>query len=347
MDKRFEEIAWLALVFMLVVGCYLVLKPFLAAMLLAAVMCVSTWPFYLWILRKMKGRRNLASFSMTLLLTLVVILPLTLVAYNLTDSFTMLYEGIRREAEHGTLNSPEWLKAVPLVGSYADEYWNLIVSSREEMFALMGDLLEPARNLLVSGGMLLGRGVLELAMSAFISFFFYRDGLSLVRFVHTAMRKVTGESAGNVIKIINTTVQAVVYGMLGTSLAQGLLATIGFAIAGVPMALLLGLLTALLSPVPVGPPLVWMSAAAWLFYHDAFGWGVFMVLWGLLVVSSVDNILKPILISRNSNLPFVLGLIGVMGGVLAFGFVGIFIGPTLLAVGYSLIQDWVSPAPVD
>ena len=156
------------------------------------------------------------------------------------------------------------------------------------------------------------------------------------------MDRVVGIHVESVLGIINNTVRSVMYGLLGTALAQGLVATIGFAIAGVPAALLLGVATAILSLVPVGPPLIWGGAAIWLFYQGTVGWGIFMLLWGFFLISGVDNVVKPLLISHGSHLPFILVLFGVMGGVLAFGFVGIFIGPTLLAVGLSLIQEWAA-----
>jgi predicted PurR-regulated permease PerM len=339
-EKRFVYFAQLAAVFILVAGCFLVLRPFLAATLLAAVVCVSTWPLYLWLLRKMQGRQNIAALTMTLALALVVILPLALVAYNLADDVTALYDWTRQAVEAGPLEPPAWLKGVPIVGNSADEYWHLIATDREEMDALVKRLLEPARNFLLAGGILLGRGVLEMSLAAFISFFFYRDGVALVRFLGVAMDRVVGTHAASVLGIVNNTVQGVMHGLLGTALAQGFVATIGFAIAGVPAALLLGVATALLSLTPIGPPLIWGSAAIWLFYQGTVGWGIFMLLWGLFLISGVDNVVKPLLISRGSNLPFILGLFGVIGGVLAFGFVGVFIGPTLLAVGYSLMREW-------
>ncbi|MCR4298711.1 MAG: AI-2E family transporter [Gallionella sp.] len=346
MEKRFENFTSLAAAFILVAGCFLVLRPFLAATLLAAVVCVSTWPLYLWLLRKMKGRQNIAAFTMTLSLACVVILPLALVAYNLADNVTVFYDGIKQAVEAGPLEPPAWLKGVPIVGVPLDEYWHLLATNHEEMLALEKRLLEPVKNFLLAGGMLLGQGVLDMSLAAFVSFFFYRDGVALVRFLNVAMDRVVGTRATNVLGIINNTVQSVMYGLLGTALAQGIVATIGFTIAGVPAALLLGVATFLLSLTPIGPPLIWGGAAIWLFYQDTAGWGIFMLLWGFFLISGVDNVAKPLLISRSSNLPFILGLFGVIGGVLVFGFVGVFIGPTLLAVGFSLIQEWVARASI-
>jgi len=339
MEKRFEYFAQLAIMFILVTGCLLVLRPFLAATLLAAVVCISTWPLYLRLLGRMKGRQNTAALTMTLSLALVVILPLAVVAYNLADNVTVFYGVIKQAVETGPPDSPAWLKSVPIAGESAAEYWHLIATSREERDALAKSLLEPARNFLLAGGILLGRGVLDMSLAAFVSFFFYRDGVVLVRFLNVAMGRLAGTHAANVLGIIHNTVQSVMYGLLGTALVQGFVATIGFAIAGVPAALLLGAVTSLLSLTPIGPPLIWGGAAIWLFYQGTVGWGIFMLLWGFFLISSVDNVVKPLLISRGSNLPFILGLFGVIGGVLAFGFVGVFIGPTLLAVGFSLIQE--------
>ncbi|RYE80204.1 MAG: AI-2E family transporter, partial [Oxalobacteraceae bacterium] len=153
-------------------------------------------------------------------------------------------------------------------------------------------------------------------------------------------RRIMGEEADAVSAIVSQTVRGVMYGLLGTALAQGLVAALGFAIAGVPAILLLSVLVFVSSLIPLGPPIIWGGAALWLFYQGSTGWGVFMLVWGFFAISGVDNVVRPMLISRGSSLPFLLTLLGVLGGVIAFGFVGLFIGPTLLAVGYSLMSGW-------
>jgi predicted PurR-regulated permease PerM len=277
-EKRFEYLARLAAVFVLVAGCILVLRPFLAAILLALVVCVSTWPLYLGLLRRMKGRQNIAAFTMTLSLSLLVILPLALVAYNLADNVTAFYNMIRQALEAGPPDAPIWLKDVPIVGNSAAEYWHLIATNRQELVTLEKRLLEPTRNFLLAGGILLGRGVVVMSLAAFVSFFFYRDGVALVRFLNVAMDRVVGTHVENVLGIVRNTIRSVMYGLLGTVLAQGIVATIGFAIAGVPAVLLLGVFTSVLSLIPVGPPLIWGGAAIWLFYQGSAGWGIFMLL---------------------------------------------------------------------
>jgi predicted PurR-regulated permease PerM len=159
-----------------------------------------------------------------------------------------------------------------------------------------------------------------------------------------AMARVMDHDAASVSSIVSNTVRGVMYGLLGTALAQALVAGIGFAIAGVPAVLLLSVLVFVSSLIPVGPPLIWGGAAIWLFAQGSTGWGIFMLVWGFFLISGVDNVVRPMLISRGSSLPFLLTLLGVLGGVIAFGFVGLFIGPTLLAVGYSLASGWTHTA---
>jgi predicted PurR-regulated permease PerM len=190
-------------------------------------------------------------------------------------------------------------------------------------------------------GVAIGGGLLHLALSIFIAFFLFRDGVALCERLTSSVERIGGERGTHLLTVAGDTVRGVVYGILGTGLVQAVMAGIGFLIAGVPGAALLALLTFFLSVVPVGPPLVWLPAALWLFHQGSTGWGIFMLAWGV-VVSSVDNVVKPWLISQGSDLPFILIFFGVLGGALMFGFIGVFIGPTLLAVGYRLVVEWAA-----
>jgi predicted PurR-regulated permease PerM len=335
--KQFTRIATVVL---LVLGCLYVLKPFLAAILFAGAVVISSWPLYQRLLARMQQRRTLAALTMTLSLTLLVIIPLALVAYNLADDVAVAYQKVTGALAHGELLPPEWVRRVPLVGESLDAYLRKLVATRESMMEAAQRLIEPARHFFVGAGILLGTGVAQVSLAAFVSFFIYRDGATLLRVIHVAMRRVFGPGAEGIADTVSQTVRGVMYGLLGTALAQALVAAIGFAIAGLPAVPLLSVLVFVASLVPIGPPLVWGPAAIWLFMQGSTGWGVFMLVWGVLLISGVDNVVKPMLISRGSSLPFLLTLLGVLGGVIAFGFVGMFIGPTLLAVGYSLIGKW-------
>ena len=337
--------AQLTAIALLGIGCLYVLRPFAAAILFAAAIAISTWPLYKAVLRRLNGRRTLAAAILTLSLVLLIILPIALVAYNLADDVGNFYEQLRTAIASGHVTPPEWIRRIPMVGEQIDNYLRQLMSSREQMMDLAQRMLEPARHYLLSGGIVLGTGVAQLSLAAFVSFFLYRDGYRLLEALEVMMHKIIGENAAKVAATVSNTVRGVMYGLLGTALAQGVVAAIGFAIAGVPAVPLLSFATFVGSLVPIGPPIVWGGATLWLFDQGRPGWGVFMLVYGLVVISGVDNIVKPMLISRGSSLPFLLVLLGVLGGVIAFGFIGIFIGPTLLAVGYSLMREWTGVEP--
>ena len=207
---------------------------------------------------------------------------------------------------------------------------------------MIGKVLVWAKSWLISAGLAVGQGVTQVLLSAFLAFFLLRDAPELSERLAVAVERLAGQRGRYLINVAGNTVKGVIYGILGTALAQALVAGLGFWIAGVPGAVLLSVLTFFFAVVPFGPPLIWGPAALWLFTQNETGWGVFMIIWGLLAISSVDNLLRPFLISQGTKMPFALIFVGVIGGALAFGLVGVFLGPTLLAVAFRLIAEWSS-----
>jgi predicted PurR-regulated permease PerM len=190
--------------------------------------------------------------------------------------------------------------------------------------------------------------LVQVLIAIFVAYFFYRDGERVRSLLLEGMVRLAGPALGaRIILIAQNAVKGVVYGLLGTAFAQAVVAVIGFVIAGVPGAFLLGALTFILSLVPMGPVLVWGGAAAWLYFTDQTGWAIFMVIYGVAVISSVDNVVKPILMSRAGGLSMLLIVLGVFGGAVAFGFIGLFVGPALLAIGWNLIKVWLEPAVLE
>lgn len=320
-------------------ACLLVLLPFVSALLWAGVLTISSWPLYCRLVNGLGGRRTLAAVLVALAMICVILLPFVVVVSTLTDSVKDLVAVTHRWAEAGPPAPPEWLAKVPGVGVQADEYWRRMAADTSKLVEPAKQLVTPVSGVLLNVGLALGRGVLELALSIIITFFLLRGGSTLSGQLDAAVHRLIGERGRHLLTVAVKTVRGVVYGILGTALVQAVMAGIGFAIAGVPGAAMLTLLTFFLSVVPFGPPLIWVPATLWLFNQEGTGWGIFMLVWGL-GVSSVDNIVKPWLISQGSDMPFLLVFFGCIGGALAFGFIGVFIGPTLLAVGYRLLQEW-------
>jgi predicted PurR-regulated permease PerM len=340
--SRFEQYARVAGIALLVGGCFLVIRPFLAALLFAAVLCLSTWPAFRWVRDRLGGRNALTAFLFVLAMLLAIALPVALAGFSLVTHSSQAIDFVRGLIDRGPFELPAWLTGLPLVGATMDEYWHRLLGSREEIVALAKRLAEPAKGLLVAAGSAAGEGFLYILIAIFMAFFFYRDGEEVGRMVKDGMARLAGwEQGAAVVATAQSAVKGVVYGLIGTALAQAAVALVGFLIAGVPGAMALAALTFVLSFIPMGPAILWGGAAAWLYSKDETGWAVFMLAYGFLVISSVDNFIKPILMSRAGNLSMLLVVLGVFGGAVAFGFIGIFVGPALLAVAWSLLNAWL------
>ena len=340
MDNK--RLAQIAIVAMLALGCILILRPFIAAISFAAVICVTTWPLYVRLQHKLKGRSWRTALLMTLILMLVVLVPMGFLAANLADAVPALIAKINSVVDAPPASPPAWLSSMPIIGAQIEQYWEHLAASGEEINKVLRQFYEPARDLLLKSVVLAGQGLVQLVAVLFIAFFFYRDGDVLAKRMQALARRLGGDLGGEMLLLTRNTVMGVMIGIVGTAFAQALVALIGFLITGVPAPVMLAAATFFLSMVPIGPPLIWGGAAFWLFEQGETGWAIFMVIWGLLVISSVDNVVKPMLISRTASLPILLIALGVFGGVLAFGFVGIFLGPTLLALGLVLADKYTA-----
>lgn len=325
---------------LLIGGCFLVLRPFLTAIIWAAILCATIWPLYLHLRNRLKGRSGWAAMLIVLLMSVTVVAPFVIVGITIADNAERVGEYVQELIKAGPPPPPAWVERLPIIGAWAAETWGSFAHDTSRLLEASREFIDPAKKVLfASGGMLLG-GILQLTLSLFIAFFFLRDGDAIVERLHAAIDRIAGERGRRLALVAAMTVRGVVLGILGTAIAQGVLMAIGLWIAGFKAAPLLGLVTFFLSPVPVGPPLVWIPAALLLLGTGQTSWAIFIFVWGALVVSSVDNFIKPMIISRGSALPFALVLLGVLGGAVAFGFVGVFLGPVLLAVGYALIKEW-------
>jgi predicted PurR-regulated permease PerM len=324
----------------LLLGCLLVLLPFVSAILWAVVLCVSSWPLYTRLLMWLGNRRSLAAGIIALGMILVILLPFVIVGASAGDNIKDLTATIKQWGESGPPAPPSWLGKIPVVGQKATAQWEVLAKDTSKLRAEAGHRLEQITPKLLKAGLALGAGLMQLALSILIAFFLFRDGGRLGERVAIAVGRIGGERGQRLLTMAAGTIRSVVYGILGTALAQGIATGIGLLIAGVPNAALLALLAFFSSVVPVvGPALVWLPAALWLFSKGATTWGIFLIIWGA-AVNQIDNFLKPYLISKGSDMPFILIFFGVLGGAMSFGFIGVFLGPTLLAVGYRLVAEW-------
>ncbi len=326
----------------LLVACLWVLTPFLSALFWAAVLAFATWPVMRGLTRLLQGNVTLAASLLTGLWVLLVAIPLVWLGLNIADYIRDGMELIKNLQVTGMPHEPDWLGRVPLFGERLQELWHVLDEQGDEYFATIKPYMGQFGNWLLGRSATIAGGILELALSLLLVFFFYRDGNRLANYMRNLVQRIMRERTDHYIDLVADTVRRVVNGVIGTAMAQAIVAFVGFSIAGVPGAFLLSIFTFGLSIIPMGPPLVWAPAAGWLFFQENYAMGSFMLIWGFVVISSVDNFLKPYLISRGGNLPLIVVLMGVFGGIIAFGFMGIFLGPVLLAIAYSLVSDWIN-----
>ena len=338
-----KQIIQIAIVALLLIGCIAVLMPFTGTLLLAAIICVSTAPLHRRLLARCRGRSNLAAALMSISLLLLLVAPMAILSGTLANGVEAAIAYLRPLLEKGLPNEvPTWVTDLPLIGSFIGDYWHALLASREEMNEVLRQFIAPTRRMALATVSLFGQGLLQLVLVIFFVFFISRDFEEYANALRTGSRKLAGDLGERMLKLAQGTVTGVMHGIVGTAAAQALVAMVGFLIAGVPGVVMLTFATFFFSMVPViGATLIWLGAALWLYQGGQPGWAIFMVLWGIFGISSVDNFVKPILISRTASLPLLLIVVGVFGGVLVFGFIGLFLGPTLLALGQVLIREWL------
>lgn len=340
-QRRFDWIFRLAGTGLIVVGIFLVVQPFLSALLVAGVLAIATWPVYTRIRKALGGNSTWGATVMLLLILGLAVIPISLFADAVGQQLPALTSAVKSWSQDG-VRVPEQLKSVPLVGERAYEGLNALLTDSKQLAGVLQKALEPVGKLSLTFVKFLGDGIVQLLLVAFIVFFYYRNGDRFVAVIRQISQRLSGQMSNEMLSIITDTTRSVFIGLVGTAAAQGAVAFIGFLIAGVPGAFLLAVGTFVLSVVPMGPVLFWGGAAVWLYAQGETGWAIFMVIWGAVVISSIDNFLKPLLIARGSTLSLGLIFLGVLGGVIAFGFIGVILGPVSLALGISLGRAWMA-----
>lgn len=335
-----EKLAAVFALILLIGGSMVVLAPFATALLWGAILAFSSWYPYTVLSRWLGNRRGIAALVCVLLAVVIVLGPFVYAGASFSAHLDELTALVERYVERGVPQLPEWLSSLPFVGPYLQNTWEQVIHADSEMIASLRKLVAPVGHVLLGAGLSIGAGLGQLALSIILAFFFYTGGELAVQWLRGGMHRIAGERADHLLALAGSTVKGVVYGVLGTAFVQAVLTGIGLWIAGVPGAAILAFVTFFLSVIPIGPPLVWIPAALWLYHSGSTGWAIFMVVWGVAVVGMADNIIKPLLISKGTGLPLIWIMMGVLGGALAFGFLGVFIGPTVLAVAYALLRDW-------
>lgn len=347
MDKQSPSPAWTRRILIagfiggLLFLSYLVLQDFLIPVTWAVILAYATWPLYVRLRRALGGRNGLGALAMTLILVAALVLPLLWLIGMLQGEVAGAYQTVMAYAAQSDHRLPEGVARVPWIGGWLQGWVDRVVADPATFKATLAHWGERWSGSLarVVGGV--GRNTVKFGLALFTVFFFYRDGESFLLQSRRVLERALGERSNAYLSAAAVTVKAVVYGLVLTALAQGLLAGLGYWVAGVEAPVLFGAVTALAALIPFGTPFVWGSLGIWLVFSGQTWAGIGLLLWGGLVVSWVDNLIRPLVISGATRIPFLLVMFGVLGGLTAFGLVGLFLGPVILAVLMAVWREWL------
>ncbi|HEV7800169.1 MAG TPA: AI-2E family transporter YdiK [Burkholderiales bacterium] len=325
----------------LIGACFWILRPFIPALIWAAMVVVATWPLMLRTQAGLWNRRWLAVSVMTTAMLLAFVIPFTLAITTLVANADEISSWVRSISKAQLPALPQWVQNLPLAGPKIAAAWSeLATYGPEELTAR----LEPYARGMMSWFVLevgsFGILALQLIMTLIIAAILYAQGESAAAGVRHFFRRLSGARGEEVVELAGQAIRGVALGVVVTALVQSVLGGVGLAVAGVPFAGLLTAVMFVLAVAQIGAAPVIFAAAAWLYWQDETGWAIGLGIWAIFV-GSMDNVLRPFLIQRGANLPLLLVFAGVIGGLVSFGLVGIFVGPLVLAVGYRLVEAWV------
>ncbi len=320
-----------------------VLRPFLGPLIWATMVVVATWPVMLRLQELLSGRRALAVTAMTLLLLLLFVVPLVVAIVTIVSNADRLVEWARLATTYRLPDvPPPWLAGLPMVGGLVERLWQQAAELGlgdllRRLTPYAGDLTRWFVGEVGSIGVLLFQFLLTVIIAAVM----YAHGEEAAALARRFAHRLAGDRGDSAVVLAGGAIRGVALGVGGTALVQALLGGIGLLVAGVPAATLLTALMFMLCIAQIGPMPVLLGAAAWAFWGEgSAGWGIALAVWAL-VVGTIDNVVRPVLIQLGADLPLILIFAGVIGGLFAFGLVGIFVGPVVLAVGYTLLDAWM------
>jgi predicted PurR-regulated permease PerM len=339
-DRLMEQLIGVLALLVLAGGALVVLAPFVTALLWGAILAYCSWGPFQRLAGVFGGRRGLAAMLVVFAFLVVLIAPICFAAVSFSARAPDLVAGAQARLAAGVPPLPGWLAHTPLVGPRLQEAWAGLAAQNPEVVVRLRELAGPLLRGALGAGLAILQGLGLLVLSVLFAAFFYLSGQSLGIALGAAMQRIAGTRASYLLGLVGDTVKGVVYGILGTSLIQAILCAVGYWVVGLPSPGLLGLATFFLAVIPGGPLVIVIPGVFWLVQQGATGWAIFLVVWVAVVGVAVDNILKPMIIGKTSHMPFILIMLGVIGGAAAFGLLGVFVGPTLLAVVHAVVRDW-------
>ena len=325
----------------LIAATFWVMQPFLPAVIWATMIVVATWPMLRAVQARLWNRRSLAVAVMTVTMLALLAAPLTLATITVIDRADDVVVWSRSMITHPLPSLPDWVARVPVAGKKIAAEWDKLASApSEEISARVTPHVRDIASWILARAGSIGALLLQFLLTVGIAAILYARGELVVSGVVAFARRLAGDEGERAVVLSGGAIRAVALGIVVTALVQAAIGGIGLAIAGVPRVVLLTCVMLMLGVAQIGPAPVIAVAVVWLFMTGQPFWATVLIGWGLLTMS-LDNVLRPILIKRGADLPLLLIIAGVIGGLLAFGLVGLFVGPVILAVAYTLLIAWV------
>jgi len=327
----------------MIIACLWIIQPFVLGFAWAGTIVIATWPLFLRLQRLLFGRRSLAVLVMTLLLILLFVIPISMLVNSLVDGSGPVIHAITS----GDMTLPDfaWLNDVPLVGEKLYTGWhNLLDMGGSAIMAKVRPYVGATTTWFVGQAAHIGRFMMHCVLMLLFSALLYWRGEQVARGIRHFASRLASQRGDAAVLLAAQAIRAVALGVVVTALVQAILGGIGLAISGVPYATLFTVVMILSCLIQLGPLPVLIPAIIWLYWSGDTTWGTVLLVWSC-VVGTLDNVIRPVLIRMGADLPLVLILSGVIGGLIAFGMIGLFIGPVVLAVSWRLFDAWVKEVP--
>jgi predicted PurR-regulated permease PerM len=333
------------LIAILIGASFWILRPFLLSAVWAVMIVVATWPLMLKV-QAMVRRRAFAVIAMTGAMLLIFVVPLLLAIQALIGNMDAITRWLKSLPSWVIPPPPEWVSSIPLIGGKIAERWtDIAAAGTSELLTRLQPFMNDAARWLAGAFGSVGVLTIEFFLTVVIAAIMFAQGEAAREAIIRFGRRLAQNRGESVVLLAGQAIRAVALGVVVTALVQTVLAGLGLALAGVPFA---GVLTAVIlfsCIAQLGPVIVLAPAVIWLFWTDATGWAIALLIW-TVIVGTLDNFLRPMLIRKGADLPLLLIFAGVIGGLIAFGIIGLFVGPVVLAVSYTLLKEWVSEQPL-
>jgi predicted PurR-regulated permease PerM len=327
---------------MLITACFWILRPFLTSIVWATMIVVATWPILQWFQARLRHSRGLAVVVMTVLILMVVIVPFLLAVATIIGKADDIALRVKALAGFRLPPLPEWVGSIPLAGKKIAQAWqHFMTLSQEDLAGQLAPHARTAVGWFVAQAGSVAMMLLQFFLTVIISAILYAKGETASTGVFKFAQRLAGQHGEEAVVLAGKAVRGVALGIVVTAIIQSFIGGIGLAVVGVPAAGLLTAVMFILCLAQIGPGLVLIPAVIWLYWAHGAVWGTVLLVF-TVVAAGVDNFIRPFLIKKGADLPLVMIIAGVIGGLIAFGIIGLFIGPVVLAVTYTLLKVWVS-----